>query len=399
MPQPIHIIKEEERIADLITYSVLDTLPEIDYDNLTALASEICNTPISLISLVDVERQWFKSHHGIDIEETPREVSFCAHAILEPENIFIVEDLREDARFTDNPFVAGEPNVVFYAGVPLNTEDGNPLGTLCVIDTEPKTLSKSQINALYILSNQVVNLLKLRKSQINLEKTNESLEDRNKELEHFNYITSHDLQEPLRSITNFSTYLNKAYTDVLDEKGKKSLNFISASAKRMSLLIRGILEYSQLGEKKIKAAVDCNQIIAEIQADFSLKIQESNAKLSYNNLPIIQGNPIEIRMLLQNLISNGLKFQSKDNHPHVNVSAYKEDDKWVFMVQDNGIGIETGNQDRIFKIFQRLYSPKEYAGTGIGLAHCKKIVEAHQGKIWFDSQVGHGTTFYFTLAQ
>ncbi|MFK7926244.1 MAG: GAF domain-containing protein, partial [Bacteroidia bacterium] len=169
MPQPIHIINEEERIADLISYSVLDTLPEIDYDNLTALASEICNTPISLISLVDVERQWFKSHHGIDLEETPREVSFCAHAILEPNKVFIVEDLREDIRFTNNPFVVGEPNVVFYAGIPLNTEDGNPLGTLCVIDTEPKTLSKSQINALYILSNQVVNLLKLRKSQINLE--------------------------------------------------------------------------------------------------------------------------------------------------------------------------------------------------------------------------------------
>ena len=156
-PKPFPL--EKERLAELKSYSILDTLPEEDYDNLTAIAAEICNTEISLISLLDDKRQWFKSHHNLDVSETPKEYAFCAHAINDPKNVFIVQDARNDERFYDNPLVTGEPHVIFYAGVPLLSPKGLPLGTLCVIDHKPKLLSNSQINSLQALSKQVMNIL------------------------------------------------------------------------------------------------------------------------------------------------------------------------------------------------------------------------------------------------
>ena len=133
MIAPKEFSKETERLQELDSFSILDTLPEIDYDNLTAIAAEICGTQISLISLVDNKRQWFKSHHGLGATETPKEFAFCAHAINDPGSPLIVQDARRDERFSDNPLVTGEPNVIFYAGVPLVSDAGLPLGTLCVI--------------------------------------------------------------------------------------------------------------------------------------------------------------------------------------------------------------------------------------------------------------------------
>ena len=146
MIEPKKYKKEEERIQDLESYSILDTLPESDYDNLTTIAAEICDTEISLISLVDNNRQWFKSSYGLNVKETPRKYAFCAHAINDPDNILIVKDARKDERFHDNPLVIGEPKVIFYAGVPLISDNGNPLGTLCVIDYKSKELTERQKN-------------------------------------------------------------------------------------------------------------------------------------------------------------------------------------------------------------------------------------------------------------
>ncbi|MBN8821031.1 MULTISPECIES: GAF domain-containing protein [unclassified Spirosoma] len=174
---------ELSRIDALKSYDILDTLPEDDYDAITTLASEICQTPISLISLVDDERQWFKSNLGLNTRETPREFSFCAHSILNPSEVFIVPDSRQDERFSDNPLVTGDPHVVFYAGVPLVNNEGFPLGSLCVIDNAPKQLNDSQLNALKALGKQVVNLMELRRSNKALSTVKNLLEQRNAELE------------------------------------------------------------------------------------------------------------------------------------------------------------------------------------------------------------------------
>jgi GAF domain-containing protein len=196
MLKPEDHIKEEERQLELASYSILDTIPEEEYDSLTAIASQICGTPISLVSLLDDKRQWFKSHHGLDAPETPKEVAFCAHAINATDKVFIVEDAREDVRFHDNPLVTGQPHVIFYAGVPLTNENGFPLGTLCVIDNVPKKLSTSQLKALEALSDQVMILMELRRKKIQLEKSMVLLKEKNTDLRNFATIAAHDIKAP-----------------------------------------------------------------------------------------------------------------------------------------------------------------------------------------------------------
>lgn len=166
---------EPARLQALAGYNLLDTLPEEVYDDITRLASEICRTPISLISLVDKNRQWFKSKQRVSADETPRKYSFCAHAILEPNEIFIVPDARIDERFSDNPLTTGYPNAVFYAGVPLVDSQGYPLGSLCVIDTRPRTLTDNQLLSLRALAKLVNTHFELRKTKKELEDTQNRL--------------------------------------------------------------------------------------------------------------------------------------------------------------------------------------------------------------------------------
>ena len=191
---PPQLPNETDRLENLRDYEILDTLPEKDFDDITMLASEICNTPISLVSLVDKDRQWCKSAHGLRVRETPREYSFCAHAIANPHALFVVTDARKDARFSDNSLVLNYPNVVIYAGIPLVSPRGYPLGTLCVIDTKPKELTTLQKNALTALSNQVMTQLELRRKNNQLNTMYAELEANFNDIEQFSYVAAHDIK-------------------------------------------------------------------------------------------------------------------------------------------------------------------------------------------------------------
>ncbi|ELR71150.1 two-component sensor histidine kinase [Fulvivirga imtechensis AK7] len=250
------------------------------------------------------------------------------------------------------------------------------------------------INANKHLADQA-NELQKKGKQIQIK--NEELEHKNKELEQFAYVTSHDLQEPLRSLSNYTELLSSEYADKLDETGQKSIRFISEATTRMRNLIQALLEYSRLGHKKEITTIDCNKLIEEVQFDLSQKINILNARVIADKLPKLNGHETELRLLFQNLISNALKFHRVDVIPQIKVAAKEENGLWKFSFSDNGIGIAENHQKKIFNIFQRLHTRKEYEGTGIGLAHCQKIIDLHGGKIWVESQVNNGSTFHFTI--
>ena len=221
--------------------------------------------------------------------------------------------------------------------------------------------------------------------------------EENQELELFAYLTSHDLQEPLRTIIGFVEVLEEDYRDKLEGDAFTALNFIRAGADRMSLMIKSLLDYSKVGKNRTKRMVDTNKVLEEIISSFQKLIRETNAEISYEPLPVLFVFQVEWTQLFQNLIHNAIKFRRDDVSPKIRVGVKERKKEYEFFVEDNGIGIDEKFQEKIFVIFQRLHTIDKYPGTGIGLANCKKIVELHDGKIWLESEVGVGSTFFFTI--
>ena len=241
---------------------------------------------------------------------------------------------------------------------------------------------------------------------ISLRKENEMLKDRqfmkklqqkNKELEQFLYIASHDLQEPLRSIRSMLELIKLELNDKLDEQTTVFMDLVDASANRMSDLVKGLMDYARLGNKKEVASTDLNELLMNVKSDIGQLIEKSNAQIEHSELPILEIHPVEIRLLFQNLLSNAIKFRKPDTAPHISINATEKGSFWQFEVKDNGIGIKEDYLQKIFIIFQRLNKKEEFEGTGIGLAHCMKIVSLHGGELWAESTFGEGSHFYFTL--
>ena len=397
---PEKYIQEEERIKLLESYSILDTLPEADYDNLTLIASQICGTPIALITFVDEERQWFKSHAGLDISETPRDYSFCAYAINDPKNVFIIPDARNDIRFHDNPIVAGQPNVIFYAGVPLTNEDGLPLGTICVIDHKPKILTPAQIGSLKALSEQTMKLLELRLNKLQLEKTMEALGKKNLELERFAYIAAHDLKSPLANISGLTDFFIDNYNETIDEDGKEIINLIKSSSAKLREMIDSLLAYSKSNviEKENNSEVE----IAVLEKELSnLFIFKNNCSITFkSNVSSVYTNKTAIEQILINLVTNAIKYNDKENI-EIEIEIIEENNFYKITVSDNGPGILKEYHTVIFEIFKVGSKVDRYGvkGNGIGLATVKKIVEALDGTIAIESEMGKGTKFKFTLGR
>lgn len=240
-------------------------------------------------------------------------------------------------------------------------------------------------------------LTERRQSEVELKEHARKLESKNRELEQFAYIASHDLQEPLRTVTTLTDLLAKNYADQFDEKGQQMMTYINQATGRMRQLIHGLLDYSRIGRESTLTSIDLNELMKQVKEDLSTTIQETKATINTDNLPTINGYEIELRMLFQNLISNAMKYAQADNPPVISISAEKKSNHWKFAVSDNGIGIPQEFQDKVFLIFQRLHTKDEYEGTGIGLAHCRKVVELHNGNIWVESIPNKGSVFYFTV--
>ncbi|RXG15710.1 two-component system CheB/CheR fusion protein [Leeuwenhoekiella aestuarii] len=237
----------------------------------------------------------------------------------------------------------------------------------------------------------------LKIAQQELQKQKDDLERINTDLEQFVSICSHDLQEPLSTIRFSSDFLSKKFSDEMSEKGKEYLGYIHEASGRMAEQIKALLEHSRIGEDLKKTKVDVTELIEIVKYDLNRSIREANATVSVGKMPVLMAYETELRLLFQNLISNALKYRQKGVKPSIRISSFGDEEYQTFAIADNGIGIKEDDLEAIFKIFGRVPTEEKYEGTGVGLAHCKKIVKLHEGTIWVDSQFGQGSTFYFKI--
>jgi len=239
----------------------------------------------------------------------------------------------------------------------------------------------------------------LQAQNLQLQQLNQELKRSNQELEEFAYVVSHDLQQPLQSITGFAELLLGMKSTIdFEAEAEEYVRPILDEGIRMQELIKNLLEYSRVGTKKQDLKpIDCQELLTKTLVHLQKTLEKNNAIISYDTLPVVMGDRVQLSQLFQNLIENGIKYQRPNVQPKVTITTKQTAQDWLFAIHDNGIGIDSQYFDRIFQIFTRLHSSQHYPGTGIGLAICKKIVERHGGKIWLESELGIGTTFYFTI--
>lgn len=387
------------RLKALEAYKVLDTLPEKMYDDIVQIASFVCEMPIVLLSLVDDKRQFFKSKVGVEVTQTPIEYAVCHHAILSEEELFEVEDLRLDPRFENNPLVTEAPKMVSYFGVPLKNSEGISFGTLCVISQEePKNLSEDKKTILKKLAKQVLYLLELRRQNFELKRYQEEVDYYSKQMEEFAHTAAHDLRAPLRAIKSFLQLIEMKREGSVDDKEKKYFEFVYTNVDTMNQLIVDLLDYAK-SDSKIdeKESIDLNAFLEQIFHNLVEHHHSLDSNLVIKLMPTIYYSKLALHMIFYNLIDNALKYRSQDRALEVKISYKSDLFHYYFEVEDNGIGIASEYYESIFKPFKRLHTKSEYAGSGLGLATVKKIIQKLGGAITVKSVLGKGTTFLIAI--
>jgi CheY-like chemotaxis protein len=386
---------EDERLAELLSYDVLDTEAEQLFDDLTALASQICETPIALISLIDPDRQWFKSRVGLDAEETSREIAFCSHAILQ-EEVFEISNATIDPRFHDNPLVTGAPDIRFYAGAPLITPSGHAIGTLCAIDRKPKTLTEAQKASLQTLSKSVVAHLELKRKNRELERTSQFKSD-------FLSYVSHEIRTPLNAINTFSQLLEgEAQKLNLPSSFTTPLSHVSQSGERLLEIVNSVLDIKQIEAGKMRVmprAVNTKDFFTHLFSLTKIRAEDSGIVFSTsidNAVPdSLFFDDTKFGQVALNLLSNAIKFTNHGKSVKAQVK-YKSG-KVIFNVIDQGIGMSDDDQKRLFTPFERMENARQISGTGLGLNISKRLVELMDGSIKVSSKLNHGTRISVTL--
>lgn len=393
---------EKERINALLSYDILDTEFEEVYDEIAELASSICDTPIALISLVDDTRQWFKAKIGIKARETSRDVAFCTHAILEDE-LLIVEDATQDERFADNPLVIKNPCIRFYAGAPLINPEGFALGTLCAIDTKPKTLTEEQQNALKILAKQVITQLELRLSFKKLQNYAKELRKINAGKDRFFSIIAHDLKSPFNSMLGFAQILNNEVDSLSREQIKDISSEMYHTGKATFKLLENLLQWSMLEMGHLPwrpKTIHLYDVVKDVL--FLLSGTASHKSITLVNEVIKEENVyadlIMLQSVVQNITNNAIKFSHTGGK--ITVSSFIEDDNLIrVVISDTGVGMTPTQVDNLFEIEFCSSKPgtEGERGTGLGLLLCKEFVTKNGGTIKVESDLHHGSRFSFTV--
>ncbi len=390
---------EQGRLRALHNYDILGTEREEEFDQITELAAHITDMPISLISFVDSDKVWFKSSHGMLISSSDRNLSFCAHAVGQKDSVLIVNDVKNDQKFHNHPYANLETNPVsFYAGVCLTDKQGYELGTLCVIDTKPNSISEKQIKALRALSKQVVKLIELRKRNKELHEAQQLLEERNEDLKDFAGRVSHDMKMPLANIIVTADLLKAKYASDIDEEAAKYLNYLKDSSFALSDYISGLLSYYESDSiaAQHEEAFDLQHLLEEIVELLSIDHQ---CEINFPEINLeLNCNRVALEQIFLNLIGNSLKYNDKDTIV-IDIVSHRENEIYYFRVIDNGIGIPKEKLDSIFELFTIVGNLDRNGkkGNGIGLSTVKKLITKLGGTIQVSSEIGKGTTFRFSV--
>ena len=402
--------RQQEVVADLGQYALeTDDLDELMHEAARAVADVLDNDYCKVLDLDrDAEelllRQGVGWDAGIVGEATVSAVEADSQAAytLANDHPIVVEDLETETRFS-GPELLTSHDVRSGISTVIGPFD-EPWGILGTHHTERREFTAEDVNFVHSVANVLAEAIERHRYQeelealvADLEKTNERLEDSNQRLEQFAYAASHDLQEPLRMVSSYLQLIERRYGDELDEDGREFLGFAVDGAERMRAMIEGLLEYSRVETRGDPfRPVDLDAVLADTLDDLRVTIEETDAEITSEELPRVEGDENQLRRVFQNLLHNAIEY-SGDEPPRVHVSASREGSRWRISVSDEGIGIDPEDADRVFEVFNRLHTRDEHAGTGIGLALCERIVERHGGEIGIDSEPGEGSTFSFTL--
>lgn len=399
--------RESSRLCALYDCGVLDTAPETSFDDLTRLITRICGVPMALVSLVDADRQWFKSRVGVEDTETPREISFCAHVVAQGRRL-IIEDASRDPRFSDSPLVSGAPHIRFYAGVPMRTSDGHTLGSFCVLDNKPRKLDPWQLEALEALARQASSQLELRRAVRRLDSARAEIDrarvlakKANQAKSEFLANMSHEMRTPLSAILGFADLLHGH--ELSGEAAGEGLNTIRRSAEHLMALINDLLDLAKIeaGELALNSsafnpwdALRDGTALVRSKAEtkgLSLLLQKGEGVPD-----LVSGDATRVRQALAHVLSNAVKFTERGAvHARIDGAA----GRLVFTVEDSGIGMSPDELGRLFKPFSQADgSPsRRFGGAGLGLSLTKRLVETMGGTIEAESQPQRGTTLTITL--
>lgn len=390
---------EEKRINALKLYEILDTPPDGAFDRITALASQLLKTPIAITSLVDSDRIWFKSHHGIDVDQIDREPGLCASAILSHVP-YILEDASIDPRSLANPLVAGEMGFRFYAAVPLTTQDNHNLGVLCIIDFKPRTITEEEVAILKTLAQIVMDEMELRLASRNIDKLNQEKSD-------LLALLSHEIRTPMNGIMGMTELLRS--TELTQEQVEYA-EVIETSGKSLLSTLNHILDFSKLGSGQMKMNLQPFDIRACVERVIQQYVPETEKKqilvesIIDSAIPLVLlGDDYKIRQILHNVVGNAVKY-TKHGRITITVTLILNNDPpecvtLLFTVKDTGVGIENDQKETLFEAFSKVKNGyrEQQRGSQLGLPICKQLVEMMLGSIWIEESTNKGSTLAFEI--
>ena len=389
---------EAQRQIEVESFELLDTQPTAEFDAITKLCAELTDSPISYISLIDEDRNWFKSHFGLPLKEDPRENSFCGHAINYPKDIFIVPNTLKDERFFDNPLVTNEAiNARFYAGVPILSKSGLPLGSLCIFDTKPKKITEQQKGYLMQMSKQVALLMEYHKSTIQLKREIKTLESKYDLLQKLPEAILDKRNSPLTLIEDIvERYLLKN-SSVISEEDTNKLESIENEAQRVRNIIKNSISYNKNENLIIhgKKRFSLSELIEECKL---LTDPRKIVKFITNiHKDKIRTNKPGFKNILEHLISNAIAFNDKEKTV-IHITTHATSNGIELNISDNGPGISKDSYEAVFNIFENEEKDsKSESKFGIGLATVKRTVDQLDGKIELSESVNKGLSVTIVL--